>query len=80
MIKGTAPMRMKIQWNGTQDELIKLADEMSEHGLDSLDLGDSMGFFLTYAMFNDSEFEIHSGENTLKGWIEYESFQWEGIK
>lgn len=29
--------------------LIKLADSISEHGLDSMDLGDSLGEFIAYA-------------------------------
>lgn len=78
MIKGIAPMRFHLEFTGTDEELIDIAEDMSG-GLDSHDLGDAMGFFLTHAMMNDSEFSYPSkNEGTeLRGWIEYDLFEWE---
>jgi hypothetical protein len=85
MIKGTAPMRLKLEFDGTSEELVNIAEELAREdgdafGLDSHDLGDAMGCFITHAMYSDSEFEIVREGRTLKCWIEYENFEWEGIE
>lgn len=80
-IKGIAPMRLEIDFTGTPEELIEIAEMISEEPLDSRDLGDAMGVFITHAMFNDSEFTFTHPRtgNTLMGWILYDLFKWEGI-
>ena len=61
-----------------EELLINIAEEMSG-GLDSHDLGDSMGFFIFHAMMNGFEFEIITEVYTLRGTIDFDSFKWEGI-
>jgi hypothetical protein len=61
-----------------EELLINIAEEMSG-GLDSHDVGDAMGFFITHAMFNNMEFEIINEIYTLRCSIDFDSFQWEGI-
>lgn len=83
MIKGTAPMRLELEFDGSDEELIQIAERIaSPDSLDSRDLGDSMGVFITHAMFNDSEFSAicNCGKHTLMVWIHYDLFKWEGIQ
>ncbi|MCA1806254.1 MAG: hypothetical protein LC687_00015 [Actinobacteria bacterium] len=80
MIKGTAPMRLKLEFNGTDEELVDLVDALATAGgqrLDSLDLGDAMGWLITTTMANDSDFSITIGPRTLKTTIEFDFFEWE---
>ncbi len=82
-IKGIAPMKMELEFItdciNPDELLINIAEEMSE-GLDSHDLGDAMGFFLTHCMMENSELEIITEVYTLRCWIDYDVFQWEGIR
>lgn len=78
-------MRLKLEFDGTSEELVDIAEEIAREdgdafGLDSHDLGDAMGIFITHAMYSDSEFEMIRNEHTLKCWIEYDLFEWEGTK
>lgn len=79
-IKGTAPMKMTLEFSGTTEELIEIAEYQSE-GLDSHDLGDAMGYFLTECMMEGGEFTCGKPgiEGIVQCTIEYDSFSWEGI-
>ena len=82
MIKGTALTRTKIEFDGTSEELIEIAEEMSE-GLDSHDLGDAMGFFIFHAsLYNDFEVKCSHPcmKHTLRVTQEHDLFEWEGIE
>lgn len=78
-IKGIAPQKTLVEFDGTVEELINLAEQMSE-GLDSHDLGDAMGFFIFHAaMYNDFEMKCDCPEqHTLRVTVEFENFIWEG--
>jgi hypothetical protein len=79
-IKGIAPMRTELEFitdcNNPEELLINIAEEISG-GLDSHDLGDAMGAFISHAQFNDSEFEIINEIYTLRVAIVFENFEWE---
>lgn len=76
-------MRLQLEWNGTPIQLIELCDELAkdgtEYGLDSLDLGDAMGFIITETMIDGGEYKVIRGELELRAWIDYDLFNWEGI-
>ena len=73
-------MRLELQFDGPEDELIEIAEILNDEPLDSRDLGDAMGVFIAHAMFNDSEFEFRSNQgHTLTAAIIFDSFSWEGV-
>lgn len=69
MIKGTAQLRLELQFNGTEKELIELCDNLAkdgtEFGLDSLDLGDAMGFIIEETMINAGDWNATSPDGKL---------------
>jgi hypothetical protein len=87
-IKGKATTSIIIEWDGSAETLIAFTDEFSQDSIyeqiDSLDLGDSLGFWETYfrgeceSLFDEMEFS--DGEFTLKITAEIDLFQWEGIE
>lgn len=81
-IKGTAPMKLELEFNGTEEELIQIAEYQNEEPLDSRDLGDAMGVFLTLTMMEGGEFScgMPGIDGLVQCTIEYELFKWEGIK
>lgn len=74
-------MRLRIDFKGSEKELIEIAEQILGHELESRDLGDAMGVFISEAMENDSEFTCDHKVtgNTLMAWIEYDLFEWDGI-
>lgn len=84
MIKGTAPMRLKLEFNGTTAQFVELVDTIAREsdgvGLDSYDAGDAMGWCITECMLGTGELPtIMRGDLTLSAWIEYDNFEWEGL-
>jgi hypothetical protein len=80
-IKGTAPMRCIVEWDGTSEELIDLVEDTFGE-LDSPDLGDAMGVLIYECIAShDSEMMIKQGvgDSTLRVTIEYDNFIWEGL-
>lgn len=74
-------MRLELEFDGTDEELIQIAERFGE--LDSRDLGDSMGNFIYHAIADgDSEFSAicDCGKHTLMVWVYYDPFQWTGIQ
>jgi hypothetical protein len=78
MIKGTAPMRCEVKWDGTSEELIDAVEDTFGE-LDTPDLGDAMGSIITECMLNDLEISLKWGSHTLEAAIVFDSFSWEGI-
>jgi hypothetical protein len=81
-IKGTVPMKMTLEFSGTDEELIQIAEYQNEEPLDSRDLGDAMGVFLTLCMMEGGEFSCSKPgiEGLVQCTIDFDLFQWEGIK
>ena len=81
IITGIAPMKMNLRFEGTDEELIRIAIYQSKDGLDSNDLGDAMGFFITECMMEGGDYTC--GMPGIKGIvqcsIDYDLFQWNGI-
>ena len=75
-LRGTAPMKLNLRWTGTDEALVALADDLCEGGLDSLDLGDAMGFFITETMNSDMELHIEHESGTLDAEIVFDLFSW----
>lgn len=82
MIKGTAPMTMTLEFDGTEDELIQIAEYHNEEPLDSYDLGDAMGVFLTMCMMEGGEITCSKPgiDRLVTCTIENDFFSWEGLK
>lgn len=72
-------MRFEMTFTGNDEQLLALAEELSG-GLDTPDLGDAMGFFITQTMFEDLEYSVIRESFTLNCWITFDNFQWEGIQ
>ena len=74
-------MKMTLEFEGTAEQLIQIAEYQSE-GLDSHDLGDAMGDFLTEGMHEGGEFPCGSPEFPdllVQCTIDFDSFSWEGV-
>ena len=84
-LKGSAVKRITLEWNGTDEDLISLCNELSErflfNGLDSLDLGDSMGAIC--ALLEESDFDgsldIQDSRGHLIAFYDWDIFKWERI-
>lgn len=73
-------MRLELEWDGSEDELIEFIDFMSDEGLDSKDIGDAMGWIITETMANDCELKMKSNQGpTLVATIIFDLFEWRGI-
>lgn len=70
-------MKLTLEWDGTDEELIALADSRSEEGLDSLDLGDAMGWVIQECMDAYYELEILHDGHRLYAALVFECFSWE---
>ena len=83
MIKGTAPMRLELGFNGDEMDFIHLVNDLAMRstgeGLDSLDAGDAMGWVITETMANDCELHIEEGGFILLATITFDLFEWEGL-
>jgi hypothetical protein len=81
IINGTAPMKFTLRFEGTDEELIRIAIYQSEDSLDSNDLGDAMGYFIQETMHEGGE--LTCGMPGIQGIVQcgfdYDLFQWEGI-
>lgn len=81
-IKGIAPMTMELTFAGTTEELISIAEyQLSPESLDSRDLGDAMGFFLTACMMEGGEWSgsMPGCDHLVQCTIDFDLFKWEGI-
>lgn len=74
-------MKMELIFDGTTEELIRIAEYQNEGPLDSRDIGDAMGFFLTECMMAGGEFTcgMPGIEGLVQCTIDFELFEWEGI-
>lgn len=72
-------MIFKVEFSGTPEQFILLAQELSEGGLDSLDMGDAMGYFISRTMEEYYEFDVFRDEFELRASIVFDSFQWKTI-
>lgn len=80
-IKGTAPMRCELTWTGSDHDLVEMIDEMSGRSLDSVDLGDAMGWIIRQCMTSDTlEIGVQDERGTLNAEIIFDLFEWEGIE
>jgi hypothetical protein len=81
-IKGKVPMTLTLEFEGTEEELISIAEYQNEEPLDSRDLGDAMGVFLTLTMMEGGEFtcSMPGVEGLVQCTIDTDLFQWEGVK
>lgn len=87
MIKGTATRHTVLEWDGSEEDLISLCDELKRRydmlgmGLDSLDLGDSLGAIAE--LLEESDFDgmmdIRDERGHLVAYSEYDLFKWERI-
>lgn len=85
LLKGTAVKRVMLEWDGTDEDLIALCNELSERflfgGLDSLDLGDSMGAICS--LLDESDFDgqidIQDSRGHLVAFYDWDIFKWERI-
>jgi len=88
MITGIAPMKFELNWEGTEQELIDFSDREAkarngeEFGLDSLDLGDAMGFWITETMLEDCELISYDEvtKQSISCSITFDLFEWKGLK
>lgn len=73
-------MKMELHFTGTEEELLQIAEYQLEGELDSRDLGDAMGFFLTECMMNGGELScgMPGIDGLVQCTIDYDLFQWEG--
>jgi hypothetical protein len=82
MIKGTAPMRLELGFNGDEMDFVHLVNDLAMRedgvGLDSMDAGDAMGWVITQTMMNDCELHIEEGGFILLATISFDSFRWGG--
>ena len=85
-IKCTANVRYELTWNGTEEQLIELAEEQSQQykgePLDSHDLGDAMGLFMEI-MSQGNIWELGLGDrngNSVQISMSNDLFKWEGIQ
>ncbi len=75
MIVGKGTRRYKISWTGTEKDLIERTDRLAHdtvHGqLDSLDLGDTLGFWIWYLnqTHDQLKFTPHPMTSTMDGYI-----------
>lgn len=81
-------MTLELEWGGTEKELIDFSDACAKEdsgeafGLDSPDIGDAMGYWITECMLGTGEVSRYDGKskNMLSAVISYDSFSWEGLK
>jgi hypothetical protein len=83
MIKGNAPMRLELGFNGDEMDFVHFVNDLAMRengiGLDSLDAGDAMGWVISQTMANDCELHIQEGGFILLAAIVFDSFQWKGL-
>jgi hypothetical protein len=89
MIKGTAPMKLTLEFDGKDECLIQAAIHLNEgEELDSHDWGDAMGVILTVTMMDGGDLDPSlvipeckncGDRHILQAGIEFDNFQWEGI-
>lgn len=64
-IKGTARQTISLEWDGTEQDLILLCNELSleyfGEEMDSLDLGDAMGTCIRILHSIDTDTQIFAG-------------------
>jgi hypothetical protein len=75
-------MKFTLEFDGTEDELIQIAEYQIEDELDSRDLGDAMGAFITLTMLNgnlEDTFGMPGCDHIVRCTIENDLFSWEGI-
>lgn len=84
-IKGTAKSAFVLEWDGKASDLITLTDEFAfgetGEGLDSLDMGDVLGFWEWHFRVDCDNMEpmvITMGKNSLTLSLETALFEWEG--
>lgn len=75
-------MRMTLEFDGTEEELIQIAEYQNEEPLDSRDLGDAMGVFLSICMMEGGELtcSMPGIDSLVQCQIEFDLFNWEGIE
>lgn len=83
-IQCTIPLTYKMQWTGTVEHLISLANnlhmEMNGYSLDSYDAGDAMGALIQFCNEEgDGEFEMETPLGTLRMSTVPDLFKWEGL-
>jgi hypothetical protein len=85
MIKGTAPLTLTLNFNGTEQEFIDfveayLAEERLDP-LDSSDAGDAMGWVIEECMLGTGDLTLSRGSFILQASIESsgDGFKWEGL-
>ena len=83
---GSATTRTRISWTGSEEDFIAFSDEKALEyrgmGLDSPDLGDSLGWWDEFMRdpCRDFEVEFSDSRGEFKAVFEMELFEWEGIK
>lgn len=78
-------MKLTLEWTGDEEGFIRLAEYLLSEsgdnlGLDSRDMGDAMGVILSETMANDSELTMNFEGNLLTARIDYDLFDWKGLK
>ena len=80
--KGIARSTVTVEFTGTEEEFIELAEELSE-GLDSHDRGDALGYFVFETqMYNELAIVRQRPDGTMYSLTasnEPDLFEWEGI-
>lgn len=83
-IQCQAKVKYQLQWTGTTEDLISLANnlhmDMTSYPLDSYDAGDAMGALMKFC--NDEgegEFEMETPLGTLRMTTVPDLFEWEGL-
>ncbi len=81
--KGTARSTVTVEFTGTEEEFIALAEEIIDGQLDSRDRGDAMGaIVLETQLYNDLAIVKQRPDGTMYSLTasnEPEFFEWEGI-
>ena len=82
MILGHATRKFHLETDRNEDQIIfwtdKFATDYRGYGLDSMDLGDTMGFWMEY-LSQEGENEVHYPDLFFRAYYEDELFEWEGI-
>lgn len=85
MIKGTAPLTLTLNFNGTESQLVDFVQSYAIQddgiGLDSLDAGDAMGWVIEECMLGTGDLTLVKGDLILQASIESpgDGFKWEGL-
>lgn len=82
-LKCWAKVDYNIEWTGTPDQLVDFMDRMSHdvvgEGLDSLDLGDAMGFIMGHLDKVPGGFTWKCAYGILKAEKNYDTFIWDNL-